>query len=136
MTGQEHSESADASRFTHGKVSYLQIPALDVAVSAVFYERVFGWRVQSPQSGFEAPGLIGQWVDDRPPAANMGVMIWINVEDIDASVELVRVAGGEVLELPTADGPMRWLARISDPAGNVVGIVGHGARVGQSGTVV
>lgn len=95
MIGQEHSESADASRFTHGKVSYLQIPALDVAASAVFYERVFGWRVQPPQSGFEAPGLIGQWVDDRPPAANTGVMIWINVEDIDASVELVRVAGGE-----------------------------------------
>ena len=56
----------------HGQLSYLQIPALDVGRSAEFYERVFGWRIERPYPSFEAPQLIGQWVDDRPAAPDAG----------------------------------------------------------------
>ena len=56
----------------HGQLCYLQIPALEVTTSARFYERVFGWRVDPPESGFEAPGLIGQWITDRSPAPDAG----------------------------------------------------------------
>jgi predicted enzyme related to lactoylglutathione lyase len=111
---------------THGQLTYLQIPALDVVASATFYEQIFGWQVDPPKPGFEAPGLIGQWVTDRPPAGNAGPLGWIHVDRIDDTVDLVRSTGGEVIEEPFADGPVRRLATIRDPAGNVVGIVGHG----------
>jgi predicted enzyme related to lactoylglutathione lyase len=110
----------------HGQLSYLQIPAVDVAASAAFYARIFGWAVDPPQPGFEAPGLIGQWVTDRPPAGDAGPLAWIHVDRLDEAVELVRSSGGEVIEAPFADGPVRRLATIRDPAGNVVGLVGHG----------
>jgi uncharacterized protein len=113
--------------FEHGQVVYLQIPALDVAASAAFYSTVFGWRVNPPHSEFEAPGMIGQWVTDRPAATDAGTLLWINVDGIDATLDSVRSSGGEVLEPPSSDGP-RWLATIRDPGGNVVGLAQRGPR--------
>jgi len=121
-------EPRGARRFAHGQVVYLQIPAIDITESATFYRRVFGWEVEPPESGFEAPGLIGQWVTDRPLDRDEGLVAWIHVDDIDASLDVVRANGGAVLEPPTPDGPVRWLATITDPAGNLVGIAAHGAR--------
>ena len=110
----------------HGQVSYLQIPALDISRSAEFYERVFGWRIERPYPSFEAPQLIGQWSDDRPPAPeDAGPLLWIHVDDIERALEKTRAAGGEVIESPTPDGPARILATIRDPAGNAVGLVQH-----------
>ena len=76
-----------------GQLCYLQIPALDVTTSARFYARVFGWQVDPPEAGFEAPGLIGQWVTDRPPAPDAGPVGWIHVHDVRATLDLARDAG-------------------------------------------
>jgi predicted enzyme related to lactoylglutathione lyase len=105
----------------------MQIPAIDPMKSAEFYEKVFRWRIERPHPSFEAPGLIGQWVDDRHPAYDGGLLLWIDVKRIDETLDLVRVSGGEVIQPPTPDGP-RWLATIRDPAGNVLGIAQHGPR--------
>jgi uncharacterized protein len=110
---------------THGQLSYLQIPAVDPMESARFYEGVFGWRIERPHPSFEAPGLIGQWVGDRPASPDAGLLAWINVDDMAAALDLVRAHGGEVLEPPAPDGPSRLLATIRDPGGNVIGIVQH-----------
>jgi predicted enzyme related to lactoylglutathione lyase len=118
-------DEADSTRergLAHGQVCYLQIPALDTMKSAAFYEKVFGWKVERPYPSFEAPGLIGQWVNDRAPASDAGMLAWINVDRIDETLEAVRASGGEVVEPTTPDGP-RWLATIRDPAGNALGIV-------------
>jgi uncharacterized glyoxalase superfamily protein PhnB len=108
-----------------GQLCYLQIPAVDVTVSAHFYARVFGWGVDSPEAGFEAPGLIGQWVTDRPPAPDAGPVGWIHVRDVPATLDLACDAGATVRDGPVPDGP-RLLASFADPAGNLVGIVQHG----------
>ncbi len=115
------------NRLAHGQVCYLQIPALDMMKSAGFYEKVFGWRIERPYPSFEAPGLIGQWVSDRPPAVEAGLLAWINVDSIDRTIECIVASGGEILTPPAEDGP-RWLATIRDPAGNVLGIAQHGPR--------
>jgi uncharacterized protein len=112
----------------HGQLCYLQIPAADIARSAEFYARIFGWRTDPPGSGFEAPGLIGQWIDDRAPAADAGPLAWINVTGIDDTLAQVTANGGDVVEPPSLDGEVRWLASIHDPAGNLVGIVQLGDR--------
>jgi predicted enzyme related to lactoylglutathione lyase len=109
----------------HGQLVYVQIPALDATASARFYERVFGWQVDPPGTGFEAPGLIGQWVTDRPAAPDAGPLAWIFVTDVDRALELAASCGGEVVEQPYPDGPVRVLATVRDPAGNLVGLAGH-----------
>jgi PhnB protein len=113
--------------FEHGQLVYLQIPAADITTSARFYERVFGWEigVGGPDSGFEAPGLIGQWITDRPPAPGAGPVMWIHVDDVAQTLAVAAEAGAAPQQEPTPDGP-RLLASFSDPAGNLVGIVAHG----------
>ncbi|MGN6871594.1 MAG: VOC family protein [Solirubrobacteraceae bacterium] len=108
-----------------GQLCYLQIPALDVTTSALFYQRLFGWDVDPPEAGFEAPGLIGQWITDRPPAPDAGPVGWIHVPDVRRTLKEAQAAGATLCEGPMPDGP-RLLASFSDPAGNRVGIVQHG----------
>lgn len=127
MTGNDKSEAKGVSGLMHGQVCYLQIPARDVMASAAFYEKLFGWQIERPHASFEAPGLIGQWVSERAPAGDAGLVAWIQVNSIDEVLEMLGESGGEVVRPPTEDGT-RWIASIRDPAGNVVGIVQQGPR--------
>ncbi len=112
--------------FEHGQPVYLQIPATDIAISARFYARVFGWDVDATgsDSGFEAPELIGQWITDRPPAPDAGPVMWIHVDDVAQTLSDATSAGAVLRQEPTPDGP-RLLGAFSDPAGNLVGIAAH-----------
>lgn len=121
-------EGAAAPHFAHGQLCYLQIPATDAMASAEFYQKVFGWHVERPYPSFEAPGLIGQWVDDRAPAPDAGPLMWINVDRIDETLAKVSAGHGMVVEPPSLDDGVRWLATIRDPAGNTVGLVQLGPR--------
>lgn len=127
MSGREHQESTLPGRPAPGQLCYLQIPARDVAASAQFYARVFGWRVALPGAGFEAPGLIGEWTTERDPAVDAGPVGWIMVGDVAETLAEAERAGATVRQGPTPDGP-RTLASFLDPAGNLVGIVGLAAR--------
>src|SRR5216684_1886708 len=122
---QEDSEAARALGLVHGQVCYLQIPAADRKRAAAFYEAVFGWQIEAHYPDFEAPGLIGQWVEGRPPTWDAGPMIWIHVADMRETLERVAAHGGEILEPPAPDGPTRTLATIIDPEGNPIGLAGH-----------
>jgi len=47
-----------------GKICYLEIPALDIQVSAAFYERVFGWNIRfrdTDRPSFDDTNRGGQW---------------------------------------------------------------------------
>jgi len=125
MTVNETPEAEGLQGLTHGQLCYLQIPAADTMRSAAFYEEVLGWRIERPYASFEAPGLIGQWVDDRPPAPNAGPMVWIHVDEIDEALQRAGANGGEVIAPPSPDGPTRTLATIRDPGGNAIGLVQH-----------
>jgi uncharacterized protein len=125
---QEDAEAVRARSLVHGQVCYLQMPAVDSARAAAFYEAVFGWHTEHPHQDFESPGLIGQWVEDRPPAADAGPMIWINVADPDQTLANVVEHGGEIIDPPSPDGPTRTLATILDPEGNAIGLASHAAH--------
>jgi PhnB protein len=118
-------------RPAHGQVGYLQLPALDVWRSAEFYAAVFGWQIERPHPSFTAPGLIGQWVADRSPAADAGPLVWISVDHIDGALEAVTANGGVVVTPPAPDDGVRWLSTIRDPAGNTIGIFQLWPRKGR-----
>jgi predicted enzyme related to lactoylglutathione lyase len=123
-TSQDH-ETARVAALVHGQLCYLQLPAVDGTRAAAFYQAVFGWNIEEHAPDFEAPGLIGQWVEGRPPAQDAGPMIWLQVADMDGTLKQVTAHGGQLLEPPSPDGPDRTLATITDPEGNPIGLAAH-----------
>jgi predicted enzyme related to lactoylglutathione lyase len=107
----------------HGQIGYLQLPTVDLARSAAFYASVFGWSTDPGSGSFEAPGMIGQWTTDRPPAATAGPVVWICADDLHYTLRRVVASGGVVRDRPWLDNGERWLAEVDDPAGNRIGIV-------------
>ena len=122
---EDDAETARARSLAHGQVCYLQMPAVDGARAAAFYEAVFGWQTEHPYQDFESPGLIGQWVPGRPAAPDAGPMIWLHVADLAQTLDAVTKNGGEIIDPPSPDGPNRTLATIVDPEGNPIGLASH-----------
>lgn len=114
--------------FGHGRLSYIQIPAVDTRASAAFYEKVFGFQVRgdgddADHLGFtDATGdMIGAWIRGRAVSGEPGVLPYIYVHGIDGILEQVTAAGGEIVRPPYPEGDL-WVATFRDPAGNVIGI--------------
>jgi uncharacterized protein len=110
----------------NGKICYVEIPATDIDQSAAFYEQVFGWRLRQRGDGAVAfddttGEVSGTWVTGRPPSTEVGLLLYIMVDDAEAAVNAVEANGGEIVQPIGADAP-EITARFRDPGGNVVGI--------------
>jgi len=109
-----------------GKICYIEIPATDVARSAEFYRRVFGWSIQQRRDGATAfEDRVGQvggaWIVGRPPASVPGILVYIWCTSVAATLDAVVANGGEVVQ-PTGADTIEITARFRDPAGNVIGL--------------
>jgi uncharacterized protein len=109
----------------NGKISYVQIPATDIARSADFYKKVFGWNVRERGDGHIAfddgvGEVSGEWVKNRAPAAP-GLFVHIMVDSVAATLKLVEANGGQVVQPIGGDAP-EITAHFRDPAGNVLGL--------------
>jgi uncharacterized protein len=116
-----------------GEVRYLQIPATDVEASASFYETVFGWGTRTNSNGersFDdgAATVSGTWVLGRPPAREPGMLVWIRVSDVEATLGKIASAGGEITSPVAPQGEGEAIATFRDPAGNVLGIFHENGR--------
>ncbi len=112
--------------FANGKICYLEIPATDIARSADFYRGVFGWKIRQRGDGSTAfddgvGEVSGAWVLGRPPASAPGLLLYVMVDSVAATVDLVLAHGGEIVQAIGADAP-EITARFRDPAGNVIGL--------------
>lgn len=110
----------------NGKICYIEVPATDIARSAEFYQRCFGWNIRQRGDGATAfddtTGKVsGAWVLGRPPAAAPGLMVYIMCDSVAATLEAVVANGGEVVQPIGADAP-EITARFRDPGGNVIGL--------------
>ena len=110
----------------NGKICYIEIPAVDIQRSADFYTKVFGWTVRTRGDGHlafdDAVGQVsGTWVTGRPPSPQPGLLIYIMVDDVSATIDAIVANGGEIVQPVGADAP-EITARFRDPAGNVVGL--------------
>jgi predicted enzyme related to lactoylglutathione lyase len=110
----------------NGKICYIEMPATDIARSADFYKRVFGWNIRQRGDGHLAfddaiNEVSGDWVLKRPPSTTPGLLIYIMVDSVAKTVEAVVANGGEIVQTIGADAP-EITARFRDPAGNVLGL--------------
>jgi hypothetical protein len=116
----------------HGKVCYIEIPAVDLERSASFYQSAFGWKLRKRGDGrtaFDdgAGSVSGTWVLGRPPAREPGLLIYIMVDSVAATVDDVVANGGEIVQPIGADAP-EVTARFRDPGGNVIGLYQEPSR--------
>jgi predicted enzyme related to lactoylglutathione lyase len=112
---------------TRGEIRYLQIPVVDVDASAAFYERALGWTSRTRDDGSTAfddstGHVSGEWAVERQPAGDTGVLVYVRVDDVEASLEKIVEAGGEIVLPRAAEGEELAYGTFRDPAGNVLGV--------------
>ena len=110
----------------NGKICYIEIPATDIARSADFYSLAFGWQIRKRGDGSTAfddgvGEVSGTWVLGRPPSTGPGLLVYIMVDSVAATLDTILANGGEVAQPIGADAP-EITARFRDPAGNVIGL--------------
>jgi uncharacterized protein len=116
----------------NGKICYIEIPAVDIPRSSEFYAQVFGWKLRQRGDGStafdDATGEVsGTWVAGRRPSLDPGLLIYVLVDSVAATVDRAIAQGGKLVQAIGADAP-EVTARISDPAGNVIGLYQQPAR--------
>ena len=110
----------------NGKICYIDMPAIDVARSADFYKNVFGWNIRQRGDGAtsfdDGVGEVsGTWTLGRPPSTQPGLLIYIMVDSVAATIDRIVANGCPIVQPIGADAP-EITARFRDPAGNVLGI--------------
>jgi predicted enzyme related to lactoylglutathione lyase len=110
----------------NGKICYVEIPADDIERSVAFYQQVFGWNVRTRGDGSRAfddgvGQVSGAWRLNRKPMTEVGLLIYVMVDSVAATVEKITEAGGTIVQPIGADAP-EITARFSDPAGNILGL--------------
>ncbi len=108
------------------KICYIEIPAIDINSSATFYKEIFGWRLRylvDESIAFDdtVGEVSGTWITGRKPATEIGFVISIMVDSVEATLKDIMVKGGKMIQPIGMDAP-EITARFSDPAGNIIGL--------------
>ena len=111
---------------TNGKICYIEMPATDIARSSDFFKQVFGWNIRKRGDGStsfdDTTGEVsGTWVLGRPPGAMPGLLFYIMVDSVAATLDAIVANRGEIVQPIGADAH-EITARFRDPAGNVIGL--------------
>jgi hypothetical protein len=112
--------------YANGKICYIEMPATDIARSADFYKKIFGWNIRkrgdASTSFDDGVGEVsGAWIKGRPPQGNPGLLVYIMVDNVNATSDAIIANGGEIVQPVGADAP-EITARFRDPGGNVIGL--------------
>jgi predicted enzyme related to lactoylglutathione lyase len=121
----------------NGKICYIEMPAVDIRRSADFYAKVFGWQLRQRGDGSTAfddttGEVSGTWVLGRPPSSAPGLLLYIMVDSVAATIEAVIAHGGQIVQPIGGDAP-EITARFRDPGGNVIGLYQEPGKSAPSG---
>ena len=110
----------------NGKICYIEMPAIDISTSASFYKNVFDWNIRQRGDGATAfddttGEVSGAWVTGRKPMIEVGLLFYIMVDNIQATIDNVIANGCKIVQQVGMDAP-EITARFSDPAGNIIGL--------------
>ena len=112
-------------------VIHFEIGGKDVEKLTDFYSSVFEWEITpladqlyiaDPTSDKGIQGHLFQTTEETDSTNN--VIIYVEVDDIHASLETVESLGGEILIQPQAiPGNASHFAMFRDPSGNRIGLL-------------
>ena len=110
----------------NGKICYLEIPTADIGRSVAFYRSIFGWSIRKRGDGTTAfddgvGEVSGAWVTGRSFSTTPGLLLYVMVNSVAATVTAVTAHGGRIVQPIGADAP-EITARFADPDGNVLGL--------------
>lgn len=107
---------------------HVDLAAPNLEASMVFYSTVFGWEFLP----FEMPmyrlfkagsGVGGGLWKAETPMPHGGIVVYLHVDDIEASLAAVEANGGKQVVGKTAiQENYGWYAQFTDPAGNKLGL--------------
>ncbi|WP_049574432.1 VOC family protein [Nonomuraea sp. SBT364] len=101
-------------------------PVSDLAKAKAMYAALLGIAPQADSPyyvGFDVEGQhIGLVPDGGPQGMTSPVAYW-HVEDIEAKLAEVTAAGATVTEAPHEVGGSRLVATVTDPDGNLLGLI-------------
>jgi uncharacterized protein len=105
-----------------GKIVHFELPSADANRASTFWSGLFGWNIgASAMEGFDY--RMFQVADDQAGAvmpsekAGSGLIVYMDTDDIDASIAKVRELGGTADDrqpVPTHG----WFAPCTDTEGN------------------
>ncbi len=108
---------------THNHIDYVEMLATDLEAMKTFYGKAFGWTFidyGTDYVSFIGAGLEGGFnpTPNRPPRG--GAMVILYSDDLDASEQAIRDAGGEILERISFPGGSRF--GFIDPSGSELAV--------------
>jgi len=113
---------------------WIEIRTADIARTASFYEQLFGWTILNKTEADGTPVWIldtggeprlenlrrgGIWL--RPAGQDQGVVVYVHVQDIAATLQRVTALGGTI-DTPTMPVGRGHAAFFRDPGGTLLGL--------------
>lgn len=115
------------------RIVYVEIPAPDIERATTFYRTVFDWDIQRsdlsdyPYAMFgTGKGQVGGGLDasKQVNAEASGVILYLDTNDIPATLARIEAAGGSVVQgKKDIGGGYGYFAIFKDPCGNRLGLV-------------
>jgi predicted enzyme related to lactoylglutathione lyase len=110
----------------NGKICYIEIPAIDVQLSATFYKDIFRWNIRERGDGNIAfddgvNEVSGIWVTGKKATTELSLFIYIMVDSVADTIDAIVAHGGQLVQPIGMDEP-EITAKFTDPAGNVFGL--------------
>lgn len=123
-----------------GQIGQILVPVSDVERSVAFYEQVLGLPLTMRFPGiafFDAAG-VRLYLATVPQSDFQGrATIYFRVADVSATLELLESRGAPVRERPgiahRAEDHDLWLAFVTDPDGNQIGLMREAPKGVQRG---
>ncbi len=107
---------------------HFEIPTTNAQVSKEFYGSIFGWKMSEGARGyimFSTPDDEGGGFTTQSKPVKDGVLLYIEVEDIEKKLAEIEAAGGVKVKDKTGISPeFGFYALFTDPCGNIMGIWG------------
>lgn len=108
------------------RIDYIEFPAIDLAKTKAFYQRVFNWKFTDygpDYSSFEDGRIAGGFRsdDEATEPTHEGVLVVIFADALEATLKAVADAGGVIVK-PIFEFPGGRRFHFTDPSGNELAV--------------
>ncbi|MGB3340461.1 MAG: VOC family protein [bacterium] len=105
---------------------HIEIPTTDSQESKGFYEKIFGWKMDESNPEyiqFSTPDNEGGGFTSSSKPVQDGVVLYIEVKDIEKKLKEIEEAGGKIIKEKTGISPeFGFYALFDDPCGSLIGL--------------